>query len=115
MAPQEFSATIVRGADFCFGMVFGETVDYASIQSPDAYVDMTDWVFDIKLYTSAGVLITPMTTELVTPWVLNISLTAAQTQALSAQFGARMSVFTTRPNESRREQLIVGRVTIQNP
>ena len=115
MAPQEFSATIIRGADFCFGMVFGDTVDYASIQSPDSFVDMTGWEFDIKLYSAAGALLATMTTDLVFPWVLNISLTAEQTTALTAQFGCRLSVFTTRPNESRREQLIVGRVTIQNP
>lgn len=115
MVPQEFSATIIRGVDFCFGIVLGETVDYANIQSPDAYVDLTDWEFTVKLYSKTGAELVTLATEFSYPYVLNISLTAEQTSALSAQFGARMPIITRRPNEDRLEELVVGRISIANP
>lgn len=105
MVAVQTSSTIQRGADWDFSFQIQED----GLCSP--YVDLTDWFVAVTLKTSAGASLTTPTIVRPEADVVSLRLTNTQTAALSAQFGAQLTVDVQRP-DGWDIRLIEARVTI---
>lgn len=105
MVAVQTSSTIQRGADWDFSFQIQED----GLCSP--YADLTNWTVSATLKTAAGASLTTPTVVRPVPNVVCLRLTQTQTAALSAQFGAVLTVNIQRP-DGWDFRLIEARVTI---
>jgi 23S rRNA A2030 N6-methylase RlmJ len=105
MVAIQTSSTIQRGADWDFSFQLQQDGPC----SP--YADLTDWTVTPTLKTAAGASLT--TPSVLRPHadVVALRLTNTQTAALTAQFGAQLTINVQRP-DGFDYRLIEARVTI---
>lgn len=105
MVAVQTSSTIQRGSDWDFSFRIQED----GFCSP--YSDLTDWVIEPTLSSSAGSLLATPTIIRPDSETVSLRLNQIQTAALTTQFGAQLVVSVQRP-DGWDMRLIEARVTI---